>query len=188
MKKQILFIHSAGNQDPNQGSSQLVAYLQKALGNDYALLNPEMPDPENPDYSSWKSQVEKSLAASASEVILIGHSLGGSVLLKYLSEHAPVRPIIGLFVIAAPYWESEGWSIDEFRIKGDPSKLAHIPAIFFYHSRNDEWVPFSHLRKYSRMFPQATIRELEGNEHSFDKHDFPQLVADIKGLEGRTKI
>ncbi len=33
----------------------------------------------------------------AEPVILIGHSLGGSILLKYLSEEKPVILIAGLF-------------------------------------------------------------------------------------------
>ncbi len=88
MKKQILFIHSAGAQGPHEGSGRLVAHLQKGLGPEYQVLYPIMPDPENPAYEPWKAQLEKELTALEGEAILVGHSLGGSVLLKYLSEEA----------------------------------------------------------------------------------------------------
>nr|WP_235788441.1 alpha/beta hydrolase [Salipaludibacillus sp. CUR1] len=45
-----------------------------------------MPNPENPEYILWKKQLEKELDKLNGDVILVGHSLGGSVLLKYLSE------------------------------------------------------------------------------------------------------
>ncbi|WP_408010293.1 hypothetical protein ACJROX_08385 [Pseudalkalibacillus sp. A8] len=84
MKKYVLFIHSAGAQVLHQGSSELAAYLKDALGYEYDVLNPKMPEPENPEYTLWKVQIEKELSALDGEVMLIGHSLGGSVLLKYL--------------------------------------------------------------------------------------------------------
>ncbi|MEW9674116.1 alpha/beta hydrolase [Ammoniphilus sp. 3BR4] len=98
MKKQILFIHGAGVQGLHQGSGDLAAYLQDGLGADYDLLYPIMPDSENPEYEPWKVHLKKELAAVHSEVILIGHSLGGAVLLKYLSEGTYQTSIAALFV------------------------------------------------------------------------------------------
>lgn len=83
MKKQVLFIHSAGAQGPHQGSSDLAEYLQKGLGAEYNLLYLKIANPENPEYSLWKAQLEKEFTKLNSEVVLVGHSLGGSVLLKY---------------------------------------------------------------------------------------------------------
>src|SRR5690625_3080969 len=115
MKKQVLFIHSAGTQDSHQGSSNLLAYLKDSLGDEYNLLYPKMPHPENPEYKLWEFQLEKEFAALDGEVLLIGHSLGGSVLLKYLSEKAINRPIFGLFMIAAPYWgKDDDWQVTEY--------------------------------------------------------------------------
>jgi hypothetical protein len=42
MKKQILFIHSAGAQGPHEGSGDLVTFLQNALGPEYEVLYPQM--------------------------------------------------------------------------------------------------------------------------------------------------
>lgn len=184
MRKEVLFIHSAGPQGPHEGSTELIAYLHGALDAGYDLKCPAMPAPENPRYEAWKEQIEKYLGVPGNEVILVGHSLGGSVLLKYLAEEPCRRSITALFLIATPYWGKRGWEIDEYILHPDfLKKLPHIPKIFLYHSRDDEWVPFGHLGHYAKKFPQAVIRKLEGNEHEFG-NGLPEVVNDIKSLSG----
>lgn len=184
MRKEILFIHSAGPQGFDEGSSKLVAYLQAALGVAYHVRCPAMPEPENPRYEAWKDRIYRELGVPGSEVILIGHSLGASVVLKYLSEEPCRRSITGLFLIAAPYWGKKGWEIDEFVLQEDfVPKLPLIPKIFLYHSRDDEWVPFGHLARYAKKFPQATVRKIDGSEHEFG-NGLPDVVNDIKSLSG----
>jgi predicted alpha/beta hydrolase family esterase len=64
-----------------------------------------MPDPQNPRYAGWKVALGQELSAlEGRPSILVGHSLGGSVLLKYLSEEGCPQGTTGLFVAAAPFW------------------------------------------------------------------------------------
>ena len=180
-KNKIVFIHSAGSQGPNEGSNNLVNYIQQSLGEEYVVIHPIMPEPENPSYEKWKFQVAKELEVISGEVILIGHSLGGSVLLKFLSEENFKTPIAGLFLIATPYWGKKDWKVEEYILHDDFAlRLPAILNIFLYHSLDDEWVPFEHLRYYQQKLSQATIRALEGRGHSFDKNNFPELIHDIK--------
>ncbi len=183
MRKHVLFIHSAGTQGLHHGSSDLAAYLQDALGDEYNVLYPEMPNPENPEYMLWKGQIKKELSTLDGEVILIGHSLGGSVLLKYLSEESCKLPILGLFLIAAPFWGKDGdWQVKEYTLQEDfVSKLPQISHIFLYQSRDDEIVPFSHLGHYGENLPQAIARELDGHGHYFN-YGVPEVIGDIKGI------
>lgn len=182
LKKQILFIQGAG-QGAYEGDRKLVTYLQEELGNEYSILYPKMKNPESPEYKRWKIQIEKELSMLDGEVILIGHSLGGSVLLKYLSEETNQKFISGLFLLAAPYWgRDEGWQSDEYVLQEDfPSKLSKITQIFLYHSYDDKIVPFDHFELYAKKLPQATIRQLDGRGHNFN-HKFPEIVDDIKNL------
>jgi predicted alpha/beta hydrolase family esterase len=183
MKIKVLFIHSAGPQGLHQGSSDLFAYLQGALGTDYDVLKPKMPNPENPEYALWKIQLKQELTALNGDVILIGHSLGSSVLLKYLSEEVFKQSISGFFSIAAPYWGmDEEWKRGDFTIPENFAiKLPQISQMFLYHSRNDEIVPFVHLEYYKKKLPQATVRAIDGDEHLFND-GLPELVNDIKSL------
>jgi uncharacterized protein len=183
MKKQILFIHSAGAQGPHDGSGDLVTFLQNALGPEYEVLYPKMPNPEDPKYEPWKIQVGKELAALAGDVILVGHSLGGSVLLKYLSEEKFENSMTGLFLVAPAYWGGDDdWLNEEYILREDfASRPPKGLPIFFYHSRNDDVVPFAHLALYAKKLPQATIRQLDGEEHIFS-NGLPGFVEDIKSL------
>ena len=179
MKKYVLFIHGAG-EGAYEEDGLLVASLQKALGSAYHVRYPKMVNEESPEYADWKAQIASELAALDGEIILVGHSVGGSVLLKHLSEGPVEKPIAGLFVVAAPYWGAdEFWSWNDVRLPQDvDAKLASIPRIFLYHSRDDEIVPFAHLALYAAKLPQAFIREVNGRGHQFG-NDLADVAKDM---------
>ncbi|WP_181350788.1 alpha/beta hydrolase [Thalassobacillus sp. CUG 92003] len=183
MKKQVLCIHSAGPQEGNQGSSHLIAYLQQLLGTEYSILTPAMPDPENPNYARWKSKLASELAALNGEVILIGHSLGGSVLLKFLSEEACDLVIKGLFLLGSPYWGvDQDWVAEEFELPSDfTSTLPLIRHLFLYHSRDDDVVPLTHMEQYVRKLPHAKTRVFKHQGHLFE-NGVAELISDIQSL------
>lgn len=181
-KKQVLFLHSGGPQGPHEGSNDLVQSLQRALGEGYRVSYPIMPDPEFPAYESWKEEIGKEMAAADDGVVVVGHSLGGSVVLKFLSEERCETLIGGLCIVAAPYWGMPDWQVDEYMLSsGFAGKLPRIPRIFLYHSRNDEVVPFEHVQHYGEELRWATIRAFENRGHLFSS-GLPELVRDIKNL------
>jgi predicted alpha/beta hydrolase family esterase len=115
-------------------------------------------------------------------VILVGHSLGASMLLKYLSEENVKKPVAGMFLIAPPYWGAEDWGVSEYALEENvASKLPKELPVFFYHSRDDEWVPFAHLALYTEKLPQATIHEFDGRGHQLDD-DLSEVARDITRL------
>jgi predicted alpha/beta hydrolase family esterase len=179
MKKQVLFVHGAGGYEADK---KLAANLQDVLGAAYDVRYPKMPDEDSPEYEAWKDRIAKELTALDGEVILVGHSLGGSILLKYLSEEKLVKPVAGIFLIAPPYWGAEDWEVSEYALRDDfASKLPEELPVFFYHSRDDEWVPFMHLALYKEKLPQATIHEFDGRGHQFND-DLSEVARDIKRL------
>lgn len=182
MKKQILFIHGAG-EGAYEEDGELVKSLQYALGANYHVLYPRMPEEEGADYREWKAQISKELAALDGKLILVGHSVGSSMLLKYLSEERIEKPLAGIFLIAAPYWGVGGWQVNGFTLDEDlaADRLKRIP-IFFYHSRDDDIVPFAHLAFHTEKFPQAIVREFNGRGHQFN-NDLSEVAADIKDLK-----
>jgi predicted alpha/beta hydrolase family esterase len=183
MKKYVLFIHGAG-EGAYEEDRLLVESLQNALGSAYEVRYPRMRNEESPEYADWKPQIASELAALDGEVTLVGHSVGGSVLIKYLSEEQLDTPIASLFLLATPYWGAdEFWKWDEVRLPEDvAAKLASIPRIFLYHSRDDDIVPFAHLALYAARLPQATIREFDGRGHQFG-NDLAEVAGDISRAE-----
>ena len=182
MKKQILFIHSGGSQGPHQGSNDLVGFIKSELGLEYELRYPQMPDPENPHYAAWKELINEEMQELGSSLILIGHSLGGSVLIKYLSEETCEKRIEGLFLIAAPFFGTRDWKVHEYLLnKNFAEKLPKTSGIYLYHSTNDEVVPYSHLNSYVEKLPGAIVRSFECSLHLFSR-GIPILISDIKNL------
>ena len=181
MKKQVLFIQGAG-EGAYEEDGKLVKSLRDVLGTEYNVRYPKMPEEEDQGYEAWKGQISKELAALDGEVILVGHSVGCSMLLKYLSEENVKNAIAGIFLIAAPYWGIGGWQMDEFTLdEGCASETLKGVPVFFYHSREDDIVPFAHLAMHTEKFPQATIREFDGRGHQLN-NDLADVAADIKGL------
>lgn len=183
MSKHVLFIHGAGA-GAFEEDGLLAASLQNALGPAYGVHYPKMPEEDSATYADWKAPIERELAPLEDPVILVGHSVGGSVLLKYLAEERAGQSIAALFVLAAPYWGADAfWTWDEARLPEDSAaKLARIPRIFLYHSRDDDIVPFAHLALYAAKIPQATVRALDGRGHQFG-NDLAEVAEAIRQTE-----
>lgn len=182
MRKQVLFIQGAG-EGAYEADGLLAASLQNALGPAYDIHYPKIHNEGEIEFAEWKVQLDRELAALEDEVILVGHSVGASVLLKYLSDGQVRRSIAGLFLIAAPYWGVDDfWKWEAARLPQDiAGMLASIPRIFFYHSRDDEIVPYAHLALYAEKLPQATLRKFDGGGHQFN-NDLSEVARDIKSL------
>jgi predicted alpha/beta hydrolase family esterase len=179
--KPVLAVHGAGDPRQPEGSAHLFDWLARELGSDYHVSAPTMPKPDEPHYGPWRDRIAQELRTIQDGIILVGHSFGGSVLVKYLAEGSTPVAVRGLFLVSVPYWGPGGWQYDEYDL---PDEFAeHLPPapIFLYHSRDDPEVEFSHLGLYAAALPQATLRPIDGAEHSFTR-GLPQLVTDIKGL------
>ena len=180
MPTTVLFVQGAGDMHHPEGSIHLARWLERELGDDFRVLAPEMPEAENPGYERWRGAIEKELAAIEGPVLIVGHSLGASTVLKMLSQSSAPPRLRGLFLVSTPWWEPEGWSAEYAVAEGFPDRLPDIP-IFLYHSVDDREVPFSHLDTYRNGLPAATARAIPGREHSF-VHGLPELGADIRSV------
>ncbi len=185
MRSGVLFVHGGG-EGAYEEDRKLAASLQDALGAAYDAAYdvrcPKMPDEDSPVYEAWKERIAKELDALKGRVILVGHSLGGSVLLKYLSEEELEKPVAGLFLVATPYWGVEDWEVSEYALREDfASKIPAEITVFLYHSRDDEVVPFEHAALYAEELPRVTVREFDGRGHQFGD-DLSEVAWEIGRL------
>jgi predicted alpha/beta hydrolase family esterase len=185
MSMRALFIQGAG-QGAYAADEKLVASLRHLLGPEYEVHYPVMPHEEDADYESWKFRIASELTALNDPVLLLGHSVGASILLKSIAEIEVEKIIAGIFLIATPFWGGDGWRYEGFtRLALQESFAAKLPKsapIFLYHSRDDEIVPFAHLGLYARRMPQASIRALDGRRHQLN-NDLSEVAEDIKSLQ-----
>jgi predicted alpha/beta hydrolase family esterase len=182
MNSPVLFIHGAGT--GAYAEDRLLAdSLQSALGAGYDVQCPQMPDEENVPLPLWMAEIDAKIAGASGAVALVGHSAGGAVLLKYLCDRRPAARIPGLFLIATPYCSAdEGWQWDDAALPADAAaKLAGDWPIVFYHSRDDEIVPFAHLALHAARLPRAQVRAFDGRGHQFG-NDLAEVGADIRRI------
>lgn len=156
--------------------------LVEMLGEGYEVILPSMPNKQNARYEEWRIWFEKYVPFLRDGAVLVGHSLGGSFLARYLAENRLPVSVRGTFLIAAPYDEDDGRPLHEFAAPASLDLLAEQGgALFLYHSSDDPIVPISELAKYQAALPQAHARVFD-DRHHFIGEEFPELVNDIKGL------
>ena len=182
MARSVLVIHGAGEPRRRGGKVYWEPLLGEALGRRYRVQSPRMPRPGHPHYWAWACQIDALLRASRRPIV-VGHSFGASVLLKYLAETVRRPALAGLFLVATPFW---GPDFPEFALPSDfGERLRALSPLYLYHSRDDAESPFEHLERYRSVLPLATVRVLDGRGHEFNQAQFPELVADIRGLATR---
>ena len=181
MNKHLLFIQGGG-EGGYKADTELVASLQKSLGNGYNIEYPELKSDESASDFGWTQQIGEEISNTQSDVILVGHSLGASMILKYLSENTVSKKIKGVFLIATPFWDgNEDWKIGLKLQENFADKLPDEIPVFFYHCQNDEVVPFSHLNLYKQKLPKATFRDMKHGGHQLN-NELNSVANDIKFL------
>ena len=180
MRKQVLFVQGGG-QGAHHEDAKLVANLVKELGSDYEVHYPVMPHEDTPDYPAWNQVFIEQIARLGDDVILVGHSVGATILLRSLAENHPKQKLAGVFLIAPPFVGERGWQIEDcIPPKNIAAKVPDVP-IYLYHGREDEIVPFAHVDLYAAVMPQALIRRLAGRNHQLND-DLSEVARDICGL------
>lgn len=184
MTEHILFIHGAGTGAYDE-DGLLVERLRAALGAGYTMHYPAMPEEDDAPYEVWKHRLEESLAEIPGPVILVGHSVGASVVIKYLAEGAVEHSIAGVFLMACPFWGGNGWLYEGYEELELPGHAAEaVPAgapIFLYHCRDDAIAPFAHLALTAEALPQAVVRAIDEGGHQFEG-DLSVIADDIRAL------
>ena len=200
MKKQIIVIHGGGVFDTYK---EYIAYLKEykidfkqlkaklwkenlseKLGKNFEVILPKMPNPTNARYKEWKIMFEKLFPFLKKDLILLGHSLGGIFLVKYLSENKFPKKIKATFLVAAPYDDKTiKDSLGDFKL---PKKLDKFQKqggrIFLYQSKDDISISLVDLEKYKKSLPKAKVVMFKNKGH-FYQVEFPEIVKHIKNLK-----
>jgi len=181
MDKLIIFIQGGG-EDGYTTDAKLTASLRTALGETYDVRYPQMHTDETLSDFGWFEQIGKQISGINGEVILMGHSLGASMLLKFLSENEISKKINGVFLISTPFWSGDEDWVQGLRLQDHfAAKLSKDVPLFFYHCRDDEEIPFAHLDLYRQKLPRAIFREIPTGGHQLN-NDLTIVAGDIKSL------
>jgi len=162
-------------------------YADQNLSADFDLLRLKMPNKEWYDYTAWSIWFEKTFEYLVGDkFVLIGESLGGLFVTKYLSENKLPKKIDQLHLIAPVfdrYTVLQGAMDSEMAHNLAVLKTVNDAAekIYLYHSTDDPAVPCEEGKKYLQYFPNAQYEEFDDRGHFF-KAEFPELVDNINKL------
>lgn len=179
MKKEVLFIQGGGNGGYEE-DAHMVASLQTALGPAYEVDYPRMEVDEALSDFGWLRQIGSKMEDHKDGVVLAGHSLGASLLLKYLSEEKLQQQLYGIFLMATAFWHGDQDWVKGIKLRKDfADTLPRDVPIFFYHCRDDNEVPFDHFLLYKQKLPFARFREMAHGGHQLG-NDLTPVAEDIK--------
>jgi predicted alpha/beta hydrolase family esterase len=153
MRRQVLFVQGGG-QDAHQVDATLAASLAKEIGPDYEVRYPVMPYEASPDYAAWKQALTKQLASMGDGAILVGHSVGATITIMFLTESEPKQMLAGVFLIATPFVGAEGWRSEDLELPKDigaklPNKRSSGPAGSQLSSSEWRWRRAAQLERWA---------------------------------------
>ena len=180
----VLFIQGAGRGAYDE-DKLLAESLQHGLGPRFEVRYPVMPNEDDAPYEQWRQRIERELTNAPGPAVVVGHSVGASVLMKWLSERKDETAVAGVFLVACPFWGGDGWRYEGYEeLALPPEFAAALPTgipVYLYHCRDDATVPFDHLALYAQALPQATVRAFDEGGHQLND-DLSAVARDIASL------
>lgn len=148
---------------------------------DCEVLTPSMPNSLNAVYDEWRIYFEKFLPHLTDDVHLVGHSLGGMFLAKYLNDNKLLRPVRQLILIAPGYDDQTNEELGSFRVSSVSKVGENADTIHLFHSEDDPVVPYTELAKFQRDLPNAITHTFKDRGHFYDvTPTFPELLELLK--------
>jgi pimeloyl-ACP methyl ester carboxylesterase len=183
--RQILFIQGGGAGAHDEWDCKLVDSLRRELGHGYDLRYPRMPDEHDPSYARWSAAIQGEVTTLDDGAVVVGHSVGGTILINTLAERPPQGPLAAIVLIAAPFVGTGGWPGEEFELPHDlGARLPHGTPVHVFHGLRDETAPPSHADLYARAIPQARLHLLPGRDHQLD-NDLSEVAKAISPHDPR---
>ncbi len=158
-------------------------YLDKALGKNFHVIRPRMPLQDNAKYKDWKIWFERFIPHLRNNLILIGSSLGGVFLAKYLSENKFPKKILSAYLVCPPFDNTleEEDLVGGFKIKLDLSLIEkNVKKFYLLFSKKDDVVPVAHANKYKAKLKNANIIVYHHIKGHFKIAKFPEIIKMIK--------
>lgn len=142
----------------------------------YAVRVPAMPEPLNPDYRKWRRAALPIARTWGPRSLVIGHSVGGTFALRLL-EREVKKPIAGLVMVGSPFTATVNvkpyvrFFAKPMDWKGVRARAGRINLI---HAKNDPFVPYDHVVRYSEMLDAKSTIVPKGG-HFIEKECRPLL-------------
>jgi pimeloyl-ACP methyl ester carboxylesterase len=144
-----------------------------------------MPDEANPTFATWRLALENEFATLRDGAIVVGHSVGGTILINVLAECMPKVALGAIVLIAAPFIGEGGWTSADIEPASDlAARLPPAVPVFLYHGDKDDIAPIAQVALYADAIPRARVRRLANRDHQLN-NNLAEVASDIRELVSR---
>lgn len=142
-----VFIIHGFRGSPNGGwRPDLMAGLEK---HDIYACSLSMPNPEEPLLAEWLEEIDRHIERNKNDdIYLVGHSLGGTTILRYFENFEPIN-VKGIISVSAPCHKNENSRIGNFLQTDFNWKIIRekVSDIVVIHGDDDPNVPVSDAKE-----------------------------------------
>lgn len=147
----------------------------------HEVIVPDLPQPDSPDPEAWTKALLEEVGTVDEQTIVVGHSLGGTMALRFLEAVEAVSTPKACILIGTP------WMIKDEKFRGffmselDFDVLMWKAARFVVlHSRDDKVIPFDHAEKYVKVLHGKLVERNNGEGHFNKAEKYPVILELIK--------
>jgi predicted alpha/beta hydrolase family esterase len=179
---QVLFIQGGGEGTHDEWDLRLVDSLRRGLGDEFEVRYPRMPGEDDPSVAAWSPAIRREIGGLGDGAVVVGHSVGGTLLLHALVEQPPAVRLGAIMLVAVPFVGPGGWPADGLELPVDlGASLPRGVAVHVFHGLGDTTAPPAHADLYARAIPRARIHLLPGRDHQLGD-DLREVVDEIRAV------
>ena len=180
--RQVVFIQGAGEGTHDEWDDKLVDSLRRELGDGFEVRYPRMPDEHDPDDAAWTAAIRQELEDLEDGAVVVGHSVGATILVHALAEGRPAVTLGAIVLVAAPFVGSGGWPADGFELPADlGARLPPDVPVHVFLGLHDDTVPPAHADLYASAIPRAQVHRLQDRDHQLND-DLSEVAGVIQAL------
>ncbi len=196
-KPQIIYIHGGDSFDTNEQFYNFLRsctfdpykpelqtwrkWLQEELAESHDFIYMSMPNKFDADYQAWAIWFEKLLPYLRDGVTLLGYSLGGGFLLRYLSENKLPVTVAKVHLVAPVVDDKDCEGVGGFKINLDTwtGFKTEPTALHLWQSSDDPYVPIHHSERFVEKYPKTILYRFIDRGHFFQP-EFPEILEQLR--------
>lgn len=180
--KRVIIIHGWAD-DPNKG---WISWLVNKLNNEgYQVVAPQMPNPKWPNQKKWLEKINQVVGPNIDNLILVGHSLGCFLLLRFLEQKNLVGKLEKLILVAG-FIKPKDLTFEKYFLPApDFSKIkAKINKSYCVYSDNDLHVLSEQSFSLAKRLDASLVLD-KGKKHFATKQGIIELPSVYKLILGK---
>ncbi|MEK7665308.1 MAG: alpha/beta fold hydrolase [Patescibacteria group bacterium] len=171
----IILIHGY-NSSPEENFHPWLA--RELMDRGFEVIAPKLPLDGEVESIACIEALVKAVGRLDENTIILGHSLGGVLALRYLEAAEAVSIPRACILVGAPWQTKSDKTRGLFLSEFDYDVVAWKAREFvIVHDKEDKLVPFDHAEKYARML-QGELVATTGNGHFMEK-EYPILTETV---------